>query len=123
MSTTIYDTFVLSADVWSFIADYRPLLAEFRFFIVQDVAGMLIENSNNVVVEGQYDEGSLQGSIAVPKGGNQSANLVVAGTSSGVILKNINIYEGAGAASDGGMLLMHLHQSRAILHFVAICLA
>lgn len=58
---------------------------------------MLIENSTDVLVESIRNDGEDQGSIEIPSGGDQTANLVVTGTTSGVTLKKISIFEGAGA--------------------------
>ena len=61
---------------------------------------MLISDSTNVVIEvGNDDEfGDPVGSIRPPDGGDQTANLVITGTSSGVVLKGIEVYNGAGAS-------------------------
>eukprot|EP00904_Undaria_pinnatifida_P008909 jgi/Undpi1/5148/HiC_scaffold_19.g08499.m1 len=61
------------------------------------IDGMLISDSTNVVIEvGNDDEfGDPVGSIRPPDGGDQTANLVITGTSSGVVLKGIEVYNGA----------------------------
>eukprot|EP00904_Undaria_pinnatifida_P002876 jgi/Undpi1/1258/HiC_scaffold_109.g14172.m1 len=57
--------------------------------------GVTITDSTNVSFEGDYDDGDLYGSIDAPNRGDQSANLVVTGTTSGVILRDITIGSGA----------------------------
>lgn len=99
---------------------YRTVLASRWILVEQEIAGMLIEDSSNVLVEAQLDDGDFQGSIAVPAGGDQSANLVVAGTSSGVVLKNIRVHEGAGAESVGEVLSVHLQFVRVALGWRAV---
>lgn len=62
---------------------------------------MLIEDSTNVVFEvgGDDEFGDPTGDIRPPEGegGLQSANLVITGSSSGIILKGIEIFPGTGA--------------------------
>ena len=65
-------------------------------YVLQRVQGASIKDSVNVLVEGGVDDGELYGSIKHPKGGDQSANLVVSGTTSGVTLKDISLASGAG---------------------------
>lgn len=64
---------------------------------------MLIEDSTNVVFEvgGDDEFGDPTGDIRPPVGGLQSANLVVTGSSSGIVLKGIEIFPGAGACGAG----------------------
>lgn len=57
---------------------------------------MLIKDSVDLLIEGVIDDGSLDGSIEVPHGEDQSANLVISGSTEGVTLKNISISDGAG---------------------------
>lgn len=59
----------------------------------------MIKDSVNILLEGTEDGGYLYGSIEVPEGGDQSANLVVSGTTSGVVLKDLSIKSGAGDLS------------------------
>lgn len=56
----------------------------------------MIKDSVNVLFEGLRENRELRGSIEVPEGGEQSANLVVSGTTSGVTLKEFDITSGAG---------------------------
>ena len=65
-------------------------------YSLQSLEGVTITDSTNVLFEGDYDGGDLYGSIDAPNGGDQSANLVVSGTTSGVILRDIIIGSGAG---------------------------
>ena len=58
--------------------------------------GVSIKDSVNILFEGLVEDGYFSGSIGVPEGGDQSANLVVSGTSSGVTLKNFGISPDAG---------------------------
>eukprot|EP00904_Undaria_pinnatifida_P006174 jgi/Undpi1/2687/HiC_scaffold_14.g06065.m1 len=60
-----------------------------------ELEGVTMTDCTNVLFEGRYDDGDLNGSIDVPVGGAQSANLVVSGSTSGVTLKNIRITSGA----------------------------
>lgn len=69
-----------------------------KFNRLQRVQGATVKDSVNVLFEGIIDDGDFYGSIEVPEGGDQSANLVVSGTSSGVILKNIFVSLGAGGS-------------------------
>lgn len=64
---------------------------------------MLIENSTNVIFEvgGDDEFGDPAGDIRPPEGGVQSANLVITGSSSGIVLKGIEIFSGAGACRAG----------------------
>ena len=57
---------------------------------------MVIEDSSNVLIQAKRNNGDWNGSIGVPDGGEQSANLVVTGTTEGVVLKDIYIPSGAG---------------------------
>lgn len=57
---------------------------------------MFIKDSVNILFEGRVDDGDLNGAIETPKGGGQSANLVVSGSTAGVTLKDISITSGAG---------------------------
>ena len=66
----------------------------------QELEGVTMTDCTNVLFEGRYDDGDLNGSIDVPVGGAQSANLVVSGSTSGVTLKNIRITSGAGERWD-----------------------
>lgn len=66
---------------------------------LQRLDGATITDSANILFEGRIDDGDLNGSIDVPEGGDQSANLVVSGTTSGVTLKDISIGSGAGEPS------------------------
>lgn len=63
---------------------------------VQYAYGLVIEDSTNVLLEGVFDDGDYVGGISPPDGGDQTANLVITGTSSDVYLKNVAIREGAG---------------------------
>lgn len=63
---------------------------------LQVLDGVSIKDSVNILFEGREEDGDIVGAIRVPDGGNQSANLVVSGTSSGVTLKNFNIRLDAG---------------------------
>ena len=58
--------------------------------------GVSIKDSVNILFEGLIEDGDFDGAIRVPEGGDQSANLVVSGTSSGVTVKNFNILPDAG---------------------------
>ena len=59
--------------------------------MLQRLEGVSITDSTNILFEGIIDDGSYVGSIDVPEGGEQVANLVVSGTTSGVTLKNFAI--------------------------------
>lgn len=63
---------------------------------LQRLDGATITDSANILFEGRIDDGDLNGSIDVPEGGNQSSNLIVSGTTSGVTLKDISLGSGAG---------------------------
>lgn len=63
---------------------------------MQRLEGVTIKDSSNILFEGGFDDGDFLGSIDVPEGGDQSANLVVSGTTSGVTLKDISVGSGAG---------------------------
>lgn len=60
---------------------------------------MLIEDSTNVVVDAIYDDGSYSGTFNPADDADQSAHLVITGTSSGVQIKNMDFSSGAGKAS------------------------
>lgn len=67
-------------------------------FILEEseIQGATIKDSVNVLFEGGRDNGDPVGSIGVPgEGGDQSANLVVSGTTSGVTLKELAVGSGA----------------------------
>lgn len=72
---------------------------------LQPLEGATIKDSSNVLLEGIVYDGDFTGSIDVPAGGDQSANLVVSGTTSGVTLKHINIGSGAGESWFNGPVL------------------
>lgn len=59
---------------------------------------MLIEDCSDVTIEVGPDDdfGDPTGSLRPPEGGEQSANLVVTGNSSGVSIIGIEIFDGAG---------------------------
>lgn len=60
--------------------------------------GATVTDCANVMFEGIVDDGDFYGSLEPPEGGDQSANLVVSGTTSGVTLKNIYVTSGATGA-------------------------
>ena len=72
------------------------IFASSTVYVLQRVKGASIKDSVNVLVEGGIENRELHGSIELPKGGDQSANLAVSGTTSGVTLKDISLASGAG---------------------------
>ena len=60
---------------------------------------MMIEDSASILVEGIYDEDEYypyEGFLGAPQEADQSANLVIAGSSSEIYLKDLNMLAGAG---------------------------
>lgn len=59
---------------------------------------MLIEDCTDIIIEvgGDNEFGDPVGDLRVPQGGDQSATLVITGSSSGVVLKGIEVFAGAG---------------------------
>lgn len=61
------------------------------------MAGLLIDTCNDVIFEG-YDEFEVPDpSFDAPSGGDQEANVVITGDSSGVVFMNFEVGPGAGA--------------------------
>lgn len=62
----------------------------------QEMTGLLIDTCNNVVIEG-YDEFEVPNpGLDPPAGGDQTANVVITGDSSGITLKDTPLGAGAG---------------------------
>eukprot|EP00904_Undaria_pinnatifida_P008263 jgi/Undpi1/4567/HiC_scaffold_18.g07921.m1 len=98
-------TFVNSSDITAFIfwgADYETgNYMEFtrvdNFYVkgFPDMAGLLLDTCNNFVWEG-WDEFEVPDpKLSPPSGGDQTANVVITGNSSGIVFQNTEIGSGA----------------------------
>lgn len=63
----------------------------------QDMAGLLLDTCNNFVWEGWSEFEVPSAKLSPPTGGDQTANVVVTGDSSGIVFQNCEIMPGAGA--------------------------
>lgn len=68
----------------------------FPILVSQDMTGLLIDTCNDAFFEGDDEFGTPFANLNVPAGGDQTANVVITGDSSGITFKGTDIASGAG---------------------------